>query len=300
MAKLFSIILLILCVFKSKAQTDAITAGQITDMIHTVYQPGPFAIQVPAINDGLEQQSADFDLDHDGVTDFSILLSFQHLGVVSNAGSIVFSMAPDCYVKCVPDTYTLQPNCPNAVNGDTVTVPVVKNFKAGDTIFKTNDTLWQTNTVALQSYEYGCPTALLQDLNNIGDSWAYHAFKLIKGNDTLLAYALISNQIIGERGGLYCYISNYAIQGNQNTINVPTAIATLSADNFKIYPIPFSNEINIEATSNCTYNIYAVTGTLLLSGSGNKVNTQALPEGSYILEVSSNNSTVRRVVVKMQ
>ena len=146
----------------------------------------------------------------------------------------------------------------------------------------------------------GCPTALLQDLNNISDGWAYHAFKLVKSNESLLAYALISNQIFGDTGNLYCYISDYAIQGTQNTINVPTAIASLSADNFKIYPIPFSNEINMEVTNSCTYNVYAVTGALLLSGNGNKVNTQVLPAGSYILEVKENNTTVRKAVVKVQ
>jgi Secretion system C-terminal sorting domain len=301
MARLLTLAVLLLCLFSSKAQTSSITAGQITGMIHTVYQPGPLAIQVPEYDYGLVQQQQDFDLDKDGITDFSIIVSFDHISAGAQYWNISLSMSPACYVRCLIDTYTVQQGCTGYTGyGDTVWHPVVKNFFYGNNIYNSADTLWQSGTIELQDFGGHCSTSLLQDFNTGGSNWQYHFFKLIKGTDTLLAYARFSEATVDGRGHMICYISDYAIQGTQNTINIPTAIATPSADNFKIYPIPFSNEINMEATNNGTYNIYAVTGALLLSGKGNKVNTQALPAGSYILEVSSNNSTVRRVVVKVQ
>ena len=294
----------LICMFaylQAFSQADSISAGQLTGMIHTVYQPGPCAIAVPVYDYMLVQQQADFDLDHDGVTDFSIILSFDHVSAGAQYWNISLSMSSNCFVRTLIDTYTVVQGCTGYPGyGDTIWHPVVKNFFNGETIVNTDDSLWQSGTVVFQDFGGHCSTSILQDFNTGGSDWQYHFFKLIKGTDTLLAYARFTEQMVDTSGNMICYISDYACQGTQSTFNIATAIVPTSADHFKVYPVPFSNEINIETPQPGMYSLYSLTGALLLTGRGSKINVEALPAGAYILQFNSSNTSVRRSLIKMQ
>ena len=70
--------------------------------------------------------------------------------------------------------------------------------------------------------------------------------------------------------------------------------------NFKVYPVPAENEIQIQAEGFQKAEIYSLTGQKLMESTMEKMNVSSLSQGVYLLKVYSQlgKTETQRIVVK--
>jgi hypothetical protein len=69
----------------------------------------------------------------------------------------------------------------------------------------------------------------------------------------------------------------------------------LSATNFKVYPNPFENELNIKSDSSIKIvKVSNSLGQLIQKTTSNKINTSFLNRGVYFIEISFENGKIAR------
>ena len=285
----------------ASAQTNFITAGQTDNMIYTCYQPGSWALSAGDGQGGSGQNIMPVDLNGDGTVDFSILLDYQHIGVGSYSWTMTLVLSSNCYVHCQSDTYLVAAIRPSCLR-DSTYYSVAENYLRADTLTDFSDTLWKTGNVLVEHYyNYTCDV-YLQDTSKLSPAGEYHFFKLVINNDTLLAYARFSDAIgQNNEAGVTILLFDFACQGNQKYTTLPTAIAEITgAQNIKIYPVPFTQNLNIQSSQPITYTFFSNTGSQVLSGAGNRIDTEHLAPGAYMLVLKTGDTVFRKSVVKMR
>jgi len=78
------------------------------------------------------------------------------------------------------------------------------------------------------------------------------------------------------------------------SVTVPNFASVNSNEigNIKVYPNPFNNTLNIETILDIEYEMYDMTGKLVLSNSSNTIDTENLSNGLYLLKIYHNNQLV--------
>jgi hypothetical protein len=70
--------------------------------------------------------------------------------------------------------------------------------------------------------------------------------------------------------------------------------------NIKVYPNPASDQIHIVSDSDVHYSIYSMDGKLISNGNSTSISTQALSNGIYLLEISSQDKIQHRQKIIIQ
>jgi hypothetical protein len=78
------------------------------------------------------------------------------------------------------------------------------------------------------------------------------------------------------------------------SVTVPNFASVNSNEigNIKVYPNPFNNTLNIETILDIEYEMYDMTGKLVLSNSSNTIDTENLSNGLYLLKIYHNKQLV--------
>lgn len=95
---------------------------------------------------------------------------------------------------------------------------------------------------------------------------------------------------------------NGVVHGIDKVLDPATAsLGELNFETVSIYPNPTVNFVNIESVTNGSYSIVDMNGAIVLSGevSNNPVNVSNLEEGTYFININSDNSVYRSRFVKM-
>ena len=103
------------------------------------------------------------------------------------------------------------------------------------------------------------------------------SFFVLSQTDTSMIYAVSS------------YDDRTATNASEITWATKTSGINYLSDNFRIYPNPADNFINITTTTKLpvSYKLYNSIGKLILSGVGNKINVSSVAPGMYILEIGN-------------
>jgi hypothetical protein len=98
------------------------------------------------------------------------------------------------------------------------------------------------------------------------------------------------------------------VNGLQNTIGVfytdpnYTGVDQLTDKLFSVYPSPFSNQLNIKGEGIKGYELYNLSGQVLLSqktsGESVLINTQSLSKGAYVIKIDTDKGVLFKKVVK--
>ena len=80
----------------------------------------------------------------------------------------------------------------------------------------------------------------------------------------------------------------------------PVSVNTLQQQQVVLYPNPANDILHIDGSANCTYLLTTLTGQLISQGRNtNAINVASLPEGIYLLRITSEHGvTVERVSVE--
>lgn len=90
------------------------------------------------------------------------------------------------------------------------------------------------------------------------------------------------------------YLALDAFKWNEPILSLKNGVS----NNFKIFPNPIKNEININATNVKTAWLFSIDGKLLKQVNSNQINTQKLPSGIYILKVQTDEGIVVKKIIK--
>ena len=93
--------------------------------------------------------------------------------------------------------------------------------------------------------------------------------------------------------------SFYGYEVNMTYVD-PTSVNESTSVNFKVYPVPAENEIQIQAEGFQKAEIFTLTGQMLMESEQNSVNVSSLASGIYMLKVydQTGNSATQKLVVK--
>jgi hypothetical protein len=172
-----------------------------------------------------------------------------------------------------------------------------KRFLKGDTLYANSTGPWLSGTLYTQG-SFDC--CWFGDSSRPFVDSSYYFAKLIVNGDTLLAYLCLQDILPScvywaTPGNLY----SYACQGNQSYHVVNSIKENKDVNDFKLFPIPFNNQLNIIAAAPLKYSLYDIAGNLILSGSGPVVETNNISPGSYFIEIGSGSSKTYKRVVKI-
>jgi hypothetical protein len=95
---------------------------------------------------------------------------------------------------------------------------------------------------------------------------------------------------------------NGVVHGVDKVLDPSTAsIGELNYKSVSVYPNPAVNNLSIEGVTNGSYSIVDMNGSVVLSGevTSNLVNVSTLNEGTYFININSDNSVFRSRFVKM-
>ncbi len=100
-------------------------------------------------------------------------------------------------------------------------------------------------------------------------------------------------------------VANITIHHDQNNasyISLPGSNSSLSTQELqeqpvRIYPNPATTSIRIDGASNPTYTLYDAKGQVILKGSGNQLNTEAVASGWYLLQVDGDHVQTQLPVI---
>jgi len=107
-------------------------------------------------------------------------------------------------------------------------------------------------------------------------------YKLLDNNDNILF-----------EGGSFGSIEEINFKTLENVLSIDNNIFY----NFKMYPNPFSNTINLNDFID-SYKLYSITGQLVLEGTNKVINTNSINKGFYILVIKKENKTKRFKIIK--
>ena len=93
--------------------------------------------------------------------------------------------------------------------------------------------------------------------------------------------------------------SFYGYEVNMTYVD-PTSVNESTSVNFKVYPVPAENEIQIQAEGFQKAEIFTLTGQMMLESEQNSINVSGLASGMYLLKVydQTGNSATQKLVVK--
>ena len=93
--------------------------------------------------------------------------------------------------------------------------------------------------------------------------------------------------------------SFYGYEVNMTYVD-PTSVNESTSVNFKVYPVPAENEIQIQAEGFQKAEIFTLTGQMLMESEQSSVNVSSLASGIYMLKVydQTGNSATQKLVVK--
>ena len=174
---------------------------------------------------------------------------------------------------------------------------------------------WQNNAWVnalkmMYFYEDGVYTEILVGywMNNDWQVEYKYEFGYVDGNATHGTCNLfISGQLVSTDGDIemaYGYNtaskSFYGCEVNMTYIDLTGVNENVEATNFKVYPVPAENEIQIQAEGFQKAEIYSLTGQKLMESAMEKMNVSSLNQGVYLLKVydQSGRAEVQRIVVK--
>lgn len=100
-----------------------------------------------------------------------------------------------------------------------------------------------------------------------------------------------------------CINKGIAIVYVQQNPNPPSALQNSSLANIVIYPIPASNELNIETTEEMCATIYSLTGSMVKEFNQFEIkqvlNIGDLAAGTYLLSLESRNGTKKLTKIEL-
>ncbi len=131
---------------------------------------------------------------------------------------------------------------------------------------------------------------------NSGSTW-------LTSNPTHRTY---SNSATGYAGSSTISLASALLFTLSDSLNTPLRVlqsitpATETTNNNKVWPVPFSDNLNIEVTGTATISIYDMEGKLLINSRANgitAINTSMLPYGVYTLRIdSSEGNSIHKIV----
>ncbi len=179
----------------------------------------------------------------------------------------------------------------------------LKSYRYSDTLTSLQDSLWLTggnvnlvSTVFDGDYE--------GDSNLVEHSaYDYFFMRIIDSTDTLLGY--IQVDFPHDSGADYAYplsqtpvIKSFAIQGQERTDTI-LGIANITRETKpQIYPNPFSDHLDISNEEMYHYSLFDLSGKLLLTGKGSKINSSQLATGAYLLLLQNGETSFYQKVIK--
>lgn len=158
-----------------------------------------------------------------------------------------------------------------------------------DTIFQSSEYLCNTSVNGVEFYQ----------------SWGEYDHYI---NYYGKGLGLVFSSSHGSSDGPYIYNKKmiYYKKGQQTCgeINLPSAIEVIKIDNYKIFPIPFNNELTIKSKNKfdmMDISIFDINGTLVYSKSldafESKIDVSNLSTGLYLLELNyKDNRMVKRII----
>lgn len=145
-----------------------------------------------------------------------------------------------------------------------------------------NGTAWEATRKYTYVYEDGNATLGYCEVNE-GDEF------VIGDGDIEMAYGYSADSK-----------SFWGYEVNMTYVDLTKVAENAQAVNFKVYPVPTDNEIQIEAEGFQKAEIFTLTGQLLMESEQNSMNVSALASGLYLLKVYDQlgNSATQKFVVK--
>lgn len=114
-----------------------------------------------------------------------------------------------------------------------------------------------------------------------------------KGQTNLSQIQLTNNEWLGLSFGQRLPFT--PTEATNNTLG----IASAHKKNFKIYPNPATDLIQIDSNENIKeVNIYSVSGQKVLDSQGKKINVQSLEKGIYFVEIKTDHQTIIQKLIK--
>ena len=98
-------------------------------------------------------------------------------------------------------------------------------------------------------------------------------------------------------GEFYNYDSNI-VNGILRISNPVLSNENFSAEKIKVYPNPVNNILYIENIADSNYEIYDITGKIVLNGIGNQINVSSLEKGVYFLKVILEEKIITQKFIK--
>jgi len=126
--------------------------------------------------------------------------------------------------------------------------------------------------------------------------------------DGLLVYGEVNSYITARENGVYTCVLNYygcKSDPSNEVIHSVSLKEHTAANNWMVFPNPFSNELQISLPAHWNQAEYTLTNTLggdLQSGTvhaNQVISTQSLPPGLYILSINSPLGQLNRKIIKL-
>ena len=143
------------------------------------------------------------------------------------------------------------------------------------------------------------------------DDWQVeykYEFDYADGNATHgSCYFFVSGQLVSADGDIemaYGYNATtktfYGSEVDMTYVDLTGVNENVHATNFKVYPVPAENEIQIQTESFQQAEIYSVTGQKLMESQQDRMNVSELPSGLYLIKVYDHEGgcATQRFVVK--
>jgi hypothetical protein len=138
-------------------------------------------------------------------------------------------------------------------------------------------------------------------LNNFSGNTGSNTWKLYKGKDLsswrgqtdLSQIQLSNNDWLGLSFGQRRPFTP------TEASNAALGVSSFNKQDFKIYPNPASDFIQIETVESIKeINLYSVTGQKVMTSQAKRINIQALKTGVYLIEIKTDKSTVTHKIIK--
>ena len=270
-----------------QAQIKYIMAGQTDSMICTEYRPSyTWQDLTPPSHEKFKSTVA-VDLNEDGITDCMAIFYY-------STGPTIGQGSGDFTLRLIPSNWC-QILCDSIPWGTQNVVIAAHSFHFGDTMTASSSQVWLTSThnqydSSIQAYDYLFDEHSPCFANNA--SCSYYFAKLIVGADTLLGYMHLGSDMN--------FFSDWACQGTQHmdTINVSDGITEIQANDIRVFPSPFSHQLNIETIGATSYSLYNSIGALVLSDTRRQLDTSLLALGLYVVAIHSEKGDYYLKVIK--
>lgn len=275
MVRLYLCNLFFLSVLFSSSQGEFIIAGQTQDMIYTDFVPD---YKIQTLN-----TSAVLDLNHDGINDIEVHLSYPQTPSLTYL--YFLGDAKRCLVQ-------------NFLGGGMDEVG--NKYSFGDTLSFDSDSIifWQRYSSSVCKIAETCipffngcyETDTVSDLT--ADYYYFVRFKV--SADTLYGYIHLSFD-----SNLRATIYDFACQGPQSSYILSVLDDNFLSNNVKVSPALFSNYLHVDAPDKSEFSLYDLTGKEVMVWTDKIVKTEFLESGVYLLVVQTGHGRMSKKVVKL-